>query len=99
VFGNAPLEAITPAAIDRWRRRLLADRRLSQRSTMPWARVVRTTVLSRAKRAASRRLWNLNARNATMQVPERLGAGKLRLKFASFRRGSGTQLAAARIRA
>ena len=54
-FGGAPLEAIKPAAIDRWRRRLLADRRLSPR-TVNKSLTILHGIMERA-----RRVWKLPA--------------------------------------
>jgi integrase len=54
-FGDARLEAITTAAIDRWRRRMLADKRLSPR-TVNKSLTILHGIMERA-----RRVWNLPA--------------------------------------
>jgi integrase len=54
-FGERLLEAMTPPAIDRWRRELLADRRLSPR-TVNKALTILHGIMERA-----RRVWRLPA--------------------------------------
>lgn len=54
-FGDLPLEAVTEAAIDRWRRGLLAEKRLSPR-TVNKALTVLHGIMERA-----RRVWRLSA--------------------------------------
>lgn len=54
-FGDAPLEGLTPAAIDRWRRDLLAEKRLSPR-TVNKALTILHGIMERA-----RRVWKLPA--------------------------------------
>jgi integrase len=54
-FGELPLEAITATAIDRWRREVLADARLSAR-TVNKALTILHGIMERA-----RRVWNLPA--------------------------------------
>ncbi len=57
-FGNLPLEGVTEAVIDRWRRGLLAEKRLSPR-TVNKALTVLHGIMERA-----RRVWRLPANPA-----------------------------------